>query len=572
MMKRLPEKPEAAGGMMRIGVFLLVLLAFLLRIPLSRLRFFDPDEFEHLHFAWAISAGQLPYRDFFEHHLPLYHYLLQPLFWFSRAEAGTLIRARLFMLPFVLGIFFLTYRLGVRLYNRVSAFLAVFLLSFMVMFLDKTIEIRPDTTAVFFWLLSLLLLTRGWENGRPASWFWAGVFLSAAFLNTIKIVFGIAGVAAAGTIFLVSESRKKFRRPLTGVVSPFLSGFLLPLFLLAVFFWWQGGLRNLIDGCFILHCADRFGPFVYLSASLRQNRFFWILAVGGLIAATVGCFRERDRCSGRLVPLLSAYGLAIGLFIIPVPFRQYYLLFLPLLAIYGGEALRQVIAGLSSLGGKKAGTNWLIVFILGGFVVQPIGDIFARFHESNREQLAVTARLLELTSPADVVFDGSAVYVFRPAASYHHDLHRGFLGTVDTDALSRRIQGELIEKQCKVMVFNERVRALPEWFLRFLRKNYVPLGFGDIQVAGRILTPDDFAEGKATFDLIASARYRIDVSGGDDLKVRINGGPYREFMILARGANTIDYEGYLEKVTIAYCPENRAGGESGRSSAVGKER
>ena len=37
------------------------------------------DEIEHLHVGYLISIGELPYRDFFEHHLPMFHYLISVL-------------------------------------------------------------------------------------------------------------------------------------------------------------------------------------------------------------------------------------------------------------------------------------------------------------------------------------------------------------------------------------------------------------------------------------------------------------------------------------------------------------
>ena len=39
----------------------------------------DPDESQHLHVAWLIAQGQVPYRDFWEHHLPFFHYAMAPL-------------------------------------------------------------------------------------------------------------------------------------------------------------------------------------------------------------------------------------------------------------------------------------------------------------------------------------------------------------------------------------------------------------------------------------------------------------------------------------------------------------
>lgn len=40
----------------------------------------DPDELEHLHAAFCVSQGQLPYRDFFEHHAPALYFAAWPAF------------------------------------------------------------------------------------------------------------------------------------------------------------------------------------------------------------------------------------------------------------------------------------------------------------------------------------------------------------------------------------------------------------------------------------------------------------------------------------------------------------
>src|SRR5438445_4860204 len=58
----------------------LVAVPFLLRLPLIERRGFDPDEFEHLHFAWRISRGDVTYRDYFDHHTPWLHFLLSRFF------------------------------------------------------------------------------------------------------------------------------------------------------------------------------------------------------------------------------------------------------------------------------------------------------------------------------------------------------------------------------------------------------------------------------------------------------------------------------------------------------------
>jgi hypothetical protein len=68
---------------------LLTLGAYFWRLHLLRVRGFDPDEFEHLHAAWYISKGMLPYRDFFEHHTPWLHFFLAPFFVFFDVETNS---------------------------------------------------------------------------------------------------------------------------------------------------------------------------------------------------------------------------------------------------------------------------------------------------------------------------------------------------------------------------------------------------------------------------------------------------------------------------------------------------
>src|SRR5262245_18678610 len=59
--------------------FLTVAAGGLLAYEIPR-RGIDPDELEHLHAAFCVSRGELPYRDFFEHHGPALYYALLPLF------------------------------------------------------------------------------------------------------------------------------------------------------------------------------------------------------------------------------------------------------------------------------------------------------------------------------------------------------------------------------------------------------------------------------------------------------------------------------------------------------------
>ena len=69
------EDGRAAG----LGVKALAAVFVVLTFALSIFRFLDGDEFEHVHSAWHVLNGAIPYVDFFEHHHPLLWYLLAPV-------------------------------------------------------------------------------------------------------------------------------------------------------------------------------------------------------------------------------------------------------------------------------------------------------------------------------------------------------------------------------------------------------------------------------------------------------------------------------------------------------------
>ena len=86
-----PRRPASSLPNLAAAVTLgaLIVVPFLLRLPLLERRGFGPDEFEHLHFAWSVSRGQVPYRDYFDHHTPALHFLLAPLFAFYDVETSS---------------------------------------------------------------------------------------------------------------------------------------------------------------------------------------------------------------------------------------------------------------------------------------------------------------------------------------------------------------------------------------------------------------------------------------------------------------------------------------------------
>ncbi len=119
-----------------------IALAVVLRAGVVANRSIDPDESQHLHVAWLVAQGQVPYRDFWEHHLPFFHYAMAPLTaWLpDRAEVYLVARSLMAVLSAVAVI--LTWRLARRLSADGATWAAVVLM-FLPQFAETSTETRP---------------------------------------------------------------------------------------------------------------------------------------------------------------------------------------------------------------------------------------------------------------------------------------------------------------------------------------------------------------------------------------------------------------------------------------------
>ena len=84
----LDDGPRGDGTLVRTCRWLLaspVALAILmgcavaLRVGMIGNAPLDPDEAEHLNAAWLVGQGRVPYKDYWDHHAPLFFYATAPL-------------------------------------------------------------------------------------------------------------------------------------------------------------------------------------------------------------------------------------------------------------------------------------------------------------------------------------------------------------------------------------------------------------------------------------------------------------------------------------------------------------
>lgn len=491
----------------------------------SKLRYFDADEFEHLHFAWCISKGMVPYRDFFEHHPPWFHYALaalMPFYQVDRRFDDTLAficlarRIDLMLAAAALALTFLLARLwrGSR-----SGWIAMPLLATTPVFARKTFEIRPDVLALVLWLGCLVALVRALSapslsaRRRAMLFGLSGLLLGSAIMSTQKVLMVMPAFALA-MLWYVAAGQGDWRTRVREVGLQF-AGFGMPILATLGYFWSRGALGAFIYFNLILNLHWKFhqSPFVLLNKGFAENPILLVFAALGLILEGFRESRQRTFSVGKLL-ILCAAGSIAALWEMPIAEEQYYLTFLPLLAIFSASLMVAVAAAVSGeyagwnrrglryviavtfFGGTIAtlmiwanpGTRWLevsvvlmlaagtglmlrsssdaaLAVVLCAVCLWPYSLACEEFLVDNALSLQQLRYAIEETSPTDTMMDGrTGIGVFRPHAYFYWFMNSGVLAMM-TDEQRSRLLADL-----QTGKIAPRYLLLDEYLARALRR------------------------------------------------------------------------------------------------------
>ena len=392
--------------------FLIAMTAALMAIVLavSLTKCFGRDEFEHTHATWYVADGKVPYTDFFENHHPLLWYVLSPLLRAAGETPWTMYLFRLVFYLLTVGIVGATFTLGRRASgSSEGGWLASLYLLSVVMFVEKSVEIRPDVPQVLLGLLAVIWLL---DHRRTRRWFplaASGLAMGMSLLFLQKSLFLTVGCASV----LVWDAAK--RRIPFGALPVYAICSLMP----PMVYW----IRLVVTGrfgayylvCWQLHTAKflGFSPLTFLTVSLRANPFFWPVAVAGSLGILA---RRRVRSEARIIAYLTLPALALVV-AAKNPWPQYFLTAFCLLSVCCSCAVR-AIAGRFRLG-RLTGLAVLLVT-----VAWPAAGLFSLTNNNvgfgtRHEQLRKVAYVLSHVGPREPVYDGDIRFnIFRPDLHY----------------------------------------------------------------------------------------------------------------------------------------------------------
>jgi MFS family permease len=539
-----------------------VALAVVVRIGIVMNRSIDPDESQHLHVAWLVAQGQVPYRDFWEHHMPLFHYGVAPLTVWLADRPEVYFAARGLMAVMAAIAVGVTWRLARRLSADGAIWAAVVLL-FLPQFAETSTETRPDVPALAAHLASLLALVR-WREGQGPKWLWvAGAWQGVALALSLKALYGLVGVAlvvgalpptgpvmAAGAV----ASLGRLAGGVAGILVPLLAG----LFTAG---GWQTVAALFRD--VVLGSAGFVDYAKSWPAYGSEVGAFLVAALGlGLVLRVRGGAILRHPVHGTL--LVPAVTLALILFLprIPAVYQHAWLPLLPTMAVYAGLAL-------ATLGewARRSRARWpalLAAAAIAAAVVVPAGAsaVFASRNQ-NAEDLALMREQLRLACPGEAVLDGTALFVFRPAAYRHGALIRGVREWVAQGLLSEvAIAADMRRARAPVAHADRRVRGMIGAVAEFLRRHYVP-GPSELLILGAEVAASTDG-GRSIAELLRAGPYLVSFPA--HLRVAFDGKLVEPgWTTLAARRYDITWHGKGGTIRLAFasCPERRRLGAPG---------
>jgi 4-amino-4-deoxy-L-arabinose transferase-like glycosyltransferase len=540
----------------------LVALAVVVRIGVVVNRSIDADESQHLHMAWLVAQGQVPYRDFWEHHLPLFHYAVAPLTVWLTERPEVYYAARALMAAIAGLVVVLTWRLARRLSADGATWAAVVLL-FLPQFAETSTETRPDVPALAAHLASLLAVVR-WRGGEGTRWLWAaGVGQGVALALSLKSLYGLVGAALvvagpqpAGVPGWrgVAGSLARLGGGVAGVLVPLLAG------LAAV-----GG-RTALSGLFrdVVLDSARFVDYAktWPAYGSEVGAFLAAIVGVGLVLRVRGAAILRHPVHGPL--LVPALVLTIILFLprTPAVYQHAWLPLLSVIAVYAGLTV-------ATLGewARRGSSRWaaaLAAAAIVATVVIPAGEsITFAMRNQNAEDLALMRQELRLACPGEAVLDGTALAVFRPAAYRQGVLIRGVREWVARGRLSEdAIVADILAARAPIAYADRRIEGMIGSVALLLERYYVP-GPDGLLVAG-VEVPASTHPGRVGIALLRPGPYLVTFPS--HLKVALDA------QVVEPGWHTLEArryeitwwgEGGTIRLAAATCPERRALGVPG---------
>ncbi|MBR5154357.1 MAG: glycosyltransferase family 39 protein [Alphaproteobacteria bacterium] len=217
------------------GSFVFFLLQIFLGVFLSFWLLFEHqpktgDDVEHLHSAWLVLQGKIPYIDFFQHHNPLLWYIFAPLMKVFAYDLAVFDMVRIISTIFMLLTIFVSSLIAKRF---MTGSWGASLLGVVAVFPSYVIysgnDFRPDNYMIFSFVVGLYYFFCYLDEKKVNSLVKSFAFFIISFFFMQKIVFTLCVVGGVCIYLLVKKEIK---------LNDFLKAIIIPLICLIIFASW----------------------------------------------------------------------------------------------------------------------------------------------------------------------------------------------------------------------------------------------------------------------------------------------------------------------------------------------
>lgn len=515
----MPRRASQPYGTIGLWIGLLALLG----IRVLWLGAYPPnsDEPQHAHVAWSISQGQLPYRDVFDNHGPLFSALYAPLMHMLGARPDILWWLRLAVIPWYLLALAATWYLARRLYSRGVADATALLVALMQVFFIKMGEFRTDGLWAALWLSALAVAV----GARRGFWRWMFVgVLTGAALSVSQKTLPLACIAllAAASVWVIPGSIGA-RSLLKGGIAATLGSLVVP----AAFAAWLAERHVLAAAWYDLVLYDM-APTGDPSHAWRQYCYAAI-ALAITIATAIRMRRAKDADPAvRWRTFLGLHGLLYALFVWvawPLTTSQDFLPVIPTIFLWlVGAASRLAPSVLAGARGRAL-VALLVAVELAILVVHA-----PPWRDGLADERNLIDTVLVCTAPTDTVMDAKSGAIFRQRP-YYPVIESIALRRLKHGLMRDDIAASLISHHTMVVI-DER---LPPATHDFVSHNYLP-GTAGVEMAGRMLPGPDATR---SFSIALPGSYVVS-DGVREVPVTMDGQRVASRWELTTGAHTLE--------------------------------
>ncbi len=483
-----------------VGLFLLLNIGLCIFQVFNKLM--NPDEIQHIHIGWLVAHGDILYRDFWEHHGPIYSLLNGAAIYLTDASPSLriLFWSRLLSLIVTGGTMWLTWAIARRLsLSRLGALLAVAVFSSLLVVQTRGLEMRPDPMQSLFWVggLYLLICNQTVRSVKRAGF--AGALFALSILSNVK--------AGLGPFFVVVFylSAHKFCglswsdvwRDIYGMAI----GAIVAFIPFVLYFWINGALFDFLYYNFlwnfelVYHWSIADQQFSdsplktksvaarYFQSFLSKQLPFMLLSFLGALFFLVRIAREsvQTEKAHNLLFFIATVGVSLG-WLLDL-YTQYFLMFLPLWSVLVSFALIRIAELLSVFGKQAGGALGVLVALVAaaGMLWQSVGQASFREDELLAEQKQFTEMFVNLTErdePVGLIWSRCGGYMFNRHVGYY------WIALSDVTGVIEEMTGEHPFGQGFIDELDERqvryVIGLENWFtegmsdeaMDYLRENF----------------------------------------------------------------------------------------------------